>query len=496
MTLKGRVLFAIFFFAFGIYNLMHAQSSFEEYKRRAFEQFDRFKTEKQQEFDAYRARVNREYEEYMRKAWQEYTTEPAIPVPKSPEPPQPEVVPSDAVPENKSLPKGEVRTAPKPTPAPMPLLPKGDLLNKPVSPVKRAPELSFSYYGTPCKVPFDKSLRFTLRSVDENSVADAWRQLSNRESVDLVRQCVSLRDSMKLSDWGYLRFAEKLAAAAYPGRKNEATLLQMFILAQSGYNVRIARTNEQLIALIPCKKTIYNYTYIPIEGMKYYILEPNLRSTSFKVFNHEFPYEKTFSLDINQQPKLDYDAGDTRHFRSNFDSAIDLNLAVNRNLIDFYNDYPLSSDWNIYANASLSEDVKSHLYPILQTEINGKSKTQAANMLLHFLQTAFEYMTDDKQFGIERALFPDETFFYPFSDCEDRAILYSVLIRDLLGLDVVLLHYPGHLASAVNFDEHVEGNYFELDGKRFTVCDPTYINANIGMAMPQFINVRAEIIKL
>ena len=116
--------------------------------------------------------------------------------------------------------------------------------------------------------------------------------------------------------------------------------------------------------------------------------------------------------------------------------------------------------------------------------------------MIHFVQTAFEYQTDQEQFGVERPLFPDETLYYPYSDCEDRAILYSVLVRELLGLDAVLLHYPNHLATAVRFDEEVSGDYFTLDGKHYVVCDPTYINADIGEAMPQYKQARAKILRL
>ncbi len=122
----------------------------------------------------------------------------------------------------------------------------------------------------------------------------------------------------------------------------------------------------------------------------------------------------------------------------------------------------------------------------MRSSIAGKNKSAAANILLHFVQTAFEYATDDEQFGVERPLFADETLFYPYSDCEDRAILYSILVRELLGLDVVLLHYPNHLATAVCFDTEVPGDYLQVDGIRYIVCDPTYINADIGQAMPQF----------
>ena len=112
------------------------------------------------------------------------------------------------------------------------------------------------------------------------------------------------------------------------------------------------------------------------------------------------------------------------------------------------------------------------------------------------MQTAFEYQVDDEQFGYERPLFADETFYYPYSDCEDRSILFSILVRELLNLDVVLLNYPGHLATAVHFTDNIEGDYMTIDNKKYIVCDPTYIGATIGEAMPQYKNEKAKIVKV
>ena len=74
--------------------------------------------------------------------------------------------------------------------------------------------------------------------------------------------------------------------------------------------------------------------------------------------------------------------------------------------------------------------------------------------------------------------------------------MFSILVGELLGLDVVLLNYPEHLATAVCFNENVEGDYFLLDGKRYVVCDPTYIGSHVGEAMPNLKNTKATIIKL
>ncbi len=79
---------------------------------------------------------------------------------------------------------------------------------------------------------------------------------------------------------------------------------------------------------------------------------------------------------------------------------------------------------------------------------------------------------------------------------EDRSILFSRLVRDLLGLDVLLVFYPGHLATAVAFTDNVDGDYVELNGKHYIICDPTYIGAPVGATMPDMDNRTAKVVVL
>lgn len=270
----------------------------------------------------------------------------------------------------------------------------------------------------------------------------------------------------------------------------------MYILTQSGYKVRIAKAGTRLVLLLPSTYSIYKYPYLNIRGVNYYLVDSSLGKTTVNIFDQEFPKEQYFSLRIHDLPVLPVNITANRHFQSKYNQEIAADISVNKNLIDFYNDYPLSGHWDIYSNIALSQQAKEQLYPVLKQSIAGKCLPDAANILLHFVQTAFKYATDEEQFGTERPLFADETMFYPYSDCEDRAILYSILVRELLGLDVVLLHYPGHLATAVCFDtNNVFGDYLQIDGRRYIVCDPTYINADIGEAMPQYKQTAASVIK-
>ena len=144
----------------------------------------------------------------------------------------------------------------------------------------------------------------------------------------------------------------------------------------------------------------------------------------------------------------------------------------------------------------MDKSVASSLYPALKEFIGDRSEKEAAERLLNWVQTAFVYEYDDKVWGGDRAFFAEETLYYPYCDCEDRSILFSHLVRDLLGLDVILVFYPGHLATAVCFKSDVKGDYIMNDGRKFVVCDPTYIGAPLGMTMPGMNNSEATAILL
>ncbi|MDE6057263.1 MAG: hypothetical protein K2F93_04540, partial [Muribaculaceae bacterium] len=115
-----------------------------------------------------------------------------------------------------------------------------------------------------------------------------------------------------------------------------------------------------------------------------------------------------------------------------------------------------------------------------------------------YMNYGFKYMTDDGQFGREKPFFPDENFYYPYNDCEDRAILFSRIVKQVLDLDAVYLFYPGHLAAAVKFSPgvNVKGATVDVDGVSYVVCDPTCIGAKAGYLHPNYAKQPVKVYKV
>lgn len=470
------------------------REQFEREKNQIRQQYDDERRKAEEDFAAFRQKANEEYAAAVRQAWAQMSVEPAVPKPKEPEPPKPPQPPVDKIPTTNPLPQGEVMLPAVLDPVPMPAIPQADVM---------APTMQFALYGATCNVHTDvEGLRFKLPSLKEKSIAAAWKQLSQKKYDGLLHDCIEQREAMHLSDWGYICLLGSMSEQLLGKGSNEAVLLQMYLLAQSGYRVRIARENDKLVLLVPFNRTIYNYSFILIDGIRHYVLSAG-NSSGVYVCDVSFPREQVANIQMKQLPDFGgtgtparQDRTRSRTLKGKTFGTMQATVEVEQSLIDYLNDYPLSDAWDYYVLTGLSDKVKASLYPALRSQIKGKSKKKAALMLLDFVQTAFDYATDQEQFGYERPMFGDESIYYPQNDCEDRSIFYSILVRDLLGLDVVLVHWPDHLATAVAFPEEVDGDYFTVDGRRYTVCDPTYIGAGIGVTMPDFESVSATLVKL
>lgn len=460
------------------------------------ERYNDFKKQANKDYIDFRDKANKEYIQFIKEAWKSYQGKPAIPKPKEepPIPPQPYDEKEDTV-ENKEITIEEI-VPPPPPPAPAPL---------PIAPIKEQPRpvvrpFTFSFYGTDANVQLSEEHLFRLTDCSETSIAKAWEFCSDGRFDNLIRDCLALRIKHNLCDWGYLKMLQSMSQAFFGNNTNESTLLTAFVYCQSGYKIRLAKGNK-LYLLVASPHIIYDRPYFEINNDIYYPI--NCDESSVHISNASFPNEKPLSLWINKNVSLAFSNGGTRTLQSSRFPELEISFSSNNNLIEFYNNYPTSeidnnfmTRWAIYATTPLNNDMSNCIYPQIKKSIEGLSEQQAAERLLNFVQTAFKYEYDDKVWGCDRAFFAEESLYYPYCDCEDRSILFSRLVRDLLGLDVILVYYPGHLATAVHFNSNVEGDYIMHKNKKYIVCDPTYIGAPVGNTMPGMNNNEAKVILL
>ena len=450
-------------------------------------------------FNEYRQKINAEYISQTREKWNAFRASQALPVPDKDVKPVPPVIMKDDEAKKKKedrLIKIQTVVKPvKPTPRPQPVAPVEEVPEEPTK------QMSFQYLGTAWQVRTPEASPVRMAGVSENAVADAWEKLCQPAYNNLVVDCLNLRTKNKLCDWEYLMMLQALSQKLYGNGTNEATLLMAFLYSQSGYKIRLGEAGGKLQMLYATQHIVYNKRYYTLDGDKFYPL--NDKITDIRINAAKYPKEQSLSLWVPNSPYAAFQASPLRKLTAKRYPDMSVNVSVNKNQLPFYESYPTSevggnfmTRWAMYANTPICEQARQELYPQLKKGLTGVSQLMQVEKLLNWVQTAFVYKYDEEVWGADRAFFPDETLYYPYCDCEDRSILLTRLVRDLLGLKCVLVYYPGHLASAIAIPGDAKGDYLMVNGTRFMICDPTYIGASVGHTMPDMDNAQAKVILL
>lgn len=381
----------------------------------------------------------------------------------------------------------------RPEPAAEPRLP---VSSTPTSPLYRGESgrSKIAYGGLAFYLNNSLNRKCSLNGLNENAIADAYEALCNSDYKPLLADCAQIRKDLRLNDWGVFTLVRQVADT-YCGTANESIVMQQFLLNEMGYKARMARkaTEDKMMLFVATDCSIYAHPYITLNGQNYYNLSGNNEQCQFYMCQKDSPKAKnSVGMQLKEAPLFPGTVVSSTHQAKG--SAARVTVDVPKALMDFYKDYP-QCDYSVYFNAPVNAAMENRILSSLAPLVQGRNEADAANILINFVQTAFQYQTDGQQFGYEKPFFVEELFYYPYSDCEDRAILFSYLVRKLLGLDVVLLDYPEHIATAVRFNGNVSGDYLMVNGRKYIVCDPTYIGASIGMTMPRYKTVSAKVLK-
>lgn len=462
--------------------------------------YDEFLKEALESYDEFVSQINREYADFLAKPWDFANIQDAIPQPHVP--PVPPIVNPD---DDPTIPIEDevidieniidIKPAPSPEPKPIEPLPIPD----PIS----AKPMKFSWMGTEFCVNMPVDFYISLPSVDPRAISAEWARISDRpDYMSMVSDLLAIKSKHNLADWPYVQLVGQWARTAVGNDSNKSAFLAGWAMVQSGFASRFG-TNENgcLRHLIGTDYILYGKPYYASADLFFYNIEGHA-DNSINIVSQDFPKAKPVRMDLPKIPDLAWNSAGRRTVTVKHYPDIKIDIETNRNLLDFYSEYPVCTrkgaelgQWTNYADAQLTQNMKDAVYPILKNAIAGKSQRQAANILIDFCES-FPYAYDDEVWGHDRAFFAEETLHYPGSDCEDHAILFTRLVRDLMGLQTGLLYYPGHLAAAVVFTEDIPGSYILHGGKKYTVCDPTIFYAEIGTTMRGMDNSKASLIVL
>lgn len=370
-------------------------------------------------------------------------------------------------------------------------------------------DVTINFYGKKLEFEINDKLCLKVKGVRESDVADYFKEMAKmrNETAALWKQVDAYVKTMGLNEWGYFCIMRDLSENLIDDIDSRVLFNFYMLRNEGGFKVKTARGKESerlvLLAAIDNDKEVYSYTFFRFDEndgkqVKYYLIYGGGQSQE-SIYTYDFAEQekdlRQIGLDFMQT--LNMGSCDVKRELSFDKIGVKIELPYNSAHIAYLDDVPMTI-FPIYFASPISIEAQQIFNSKLNELRQQYSPVQFIDIILNFVQTAFEYKTDEQQFGYEKYFYPEEVIAYPYSDCEDRSALFAWIVSTYTDAHVIGLQYEGHLATAVCFgdDTDVTGDMFSYKGKKYFVCDPTYINASIGMTMPQFKDKMPKIIKM
>ncbi|MEI6683848.1 MAG: hypothetical protein WCO44_14550 [Bacteroidota bacterium] len=476
--------------------------TYEEWLKQEQDNFGKFKLEREKlllemrnDYASYVKQHDHEYSDYLKKEWENFQV---FSGKKPPEKPKPTVIPEFKALSETPVNPIAIRTTLVDIPKSIPSLLKMPVIQKPEPAGIPEDALSFSFCGAKVYLDVDRNIgNITTGKKGKPAVTEFWDKASKTSYNSLINQLMAAKSQFSVNDYGYFMLIQTAASNIYQMdyQQDQRLLLAWFLMVRSGYDVRIAYNDTQIAILLPSYNTLYSKQFLTINNLNYYFFSP---FDGKEIMTYDKSYDPANSpVDFNITSPMNFgDKPVKKPMVFKFqDKTYNFEFAYDPGVIEFYKDYP-QVEMEVYFNAAVSMDTKQTIADCFKPLLAGMQEQESVNFLLNFVQTDFAYKTDQEQFGREKFFFPEELFYYPACDCEDRAALFAYLVRNLLNLKAVGLESPDHMFTAVHFTTDAFGDYVTYKGETYIVADPTYINAPFGKTMPSVSLQSAKIVAM
>jgi hypothetical protein len=328
--------------------------------------------------------------------------------------------------------------------------------------------------------------------------------MSKGNFLPTIDTLTALQNRYSLNDWALFSLIKSLTDNVYDDNHiNEKIFTQCFLLCQLQYKARVGHIEDNLVLLLPFAQEIYQKSYISDKGVDYYIFSyQNIASYQEDVstFSKDFSAsDKVIDLSIKKPMSIGGQTSYKSVKLNKWQSIIgsDSPIFINEPSVLVSLEYP-QTDLSLYYSSVVNNVTSKSVIQSIKIYFikNKMDKLGALSFLLDLVQNGFDYKTDMEMFGRSKSLFVEESLYYGANNCKDRVVLFSWLIKNTINWNVIWLGYQGHISCAVEIPEDVNGDFIMHNGKKYVICDPTYIGAPIGEAMPKYKDIQPAIIDI
>lgn len=369
----------------------------------------------------------------------------------------------------------------------------------------RPEKLRLEFAGDVINLQLDKTIYADAPEVlTQRSVKEFYVALNSSNYQTIIDSLVSFKQTHNLNDWLYYQLIRKTTQVISPKEENYSryTLYKWFLMNKSGYDARVALTADKVIFYVYSKEDVSDIPYFMIDDKKYVTLnyhdyaKPDLNQDPPIPVNINVPgASKSFSYKVTQMPDFKPDGYFSKELTFSYDNkAYFFEVKLNKDVQALFKNYPIV-DFESYFNIPLTKETYSSLIPLLKKNVNGMEEKKGVDYLMNFTRYAFLYEDDERNFGKEKRMSPEETLFSQHSDCDDRAALFFYLVKEIYNLPMIALLYPTHINIAVQFSKPI-GTPIVYKGKIYSECEPTPQGENlaIGQVSAKLKNVPYQIV--
>lgn len=355
---------------------------------------------------------------------------------------------------------------------------------------------NFKFFGNNITVTYDKLLSLAVdQLLTKDLVADYWKKFMVANSNHLVNQLNAYQNKLGLNDWGYFLLVKACSNAIYPTDESGETLLAWALMIRSGFCVKIGFNQLGSSLLYTTSTEIFGVHSVRINGSVYYIDKPIY---SFPITSY-FPNhpDANGAIQLNFRQSLNFQ-GEIQNKKIEFrwnKKSYNFDIKYNPEEIRFLETYP-QTDPVIYFKAPFSLLSAESLYRQFKPILSAMRKEEGAAFLQQFVQKVFTYRPYNDLYGYDRFMFPEELFFKDESNDKGKALLYCWLITNLMNQKAALVEFPGFFSAAISLDQPMDGDNYDVGGRRYTIADPTFENAPIGLVMKEFYSMKPLITEL
>lgn len=471
-----------FYKQFGLYSLVLILSS--SFALLNAQTFADFKHTRSASFKEYKDEKDKAFNSYLKSEWQAYKEQKPVLLYEKP---KPKTIQSKQPSKIKSVgPKIVVSIKP----------PSEKVVVKKEPTVKaqkfETKDINFDFFGSTLSFNIPKNMQNAkFYPQAQKGISNFFDSVVVTDYYYLIEDIEKTSKNMNLNDWGVYLLVTKLSQQLFPSQ-DESKLFSWIVFNKLGYSVRVGLAKRKIVLMLNSNKVIYSAPNYTINNKKFYVFSNNSKAKIGRVYTYKNNYpdsDKPLDLSLKTLPNFKENMLSKTLLYKKRTEDYKISYEYNKNLIDFMATYP-QADYETFFNAPIELKTYEQIAMGLKKYIDDKKASEAINFVLNFVQNAFKYETDLEQFGHEKVMFAEETLYYDKSDCEDRAVLFAYLVKELFRVGVIGVKYKDHMTTALYIP--MDGDSVKFNSRRFVIADPTYINANIGQSMPKYRAIKPE----